>query len=78
VSLSERLARLEALCDPRTSGDLRVILLQLTRAEGKLLTGRGDLRRELRIVSQRIARAERRVAKDPALQGDSGEQGATV
>ena len=64
MSLSERLAALEALCDPRTDGDLRVIRLQLTRAEGKLVEGRGDVRRELRIVAQRIARAERRVAKD--------------
>jgi hypothetical protein len=63
LSLSERLARLELLCDPRTDGDLAVIRLQLTRAEGKLVQGRGDVRRELRIVSQRIERAERRVAK---------------
>ncbi|MGO9903467.1 MAG: hypothetical protein ACLP0J_28150 [Solirubrobacteraceae bacterium] len=61
MSLSERLSRLETTGDPRTAGDLRVIRTQLTRAEGKLLGGRRDVRRELRIVEQRIARAERRV-----------------
>lgn len=65
MSLSERLSRLELLSDARTAGDLVVIRRQLARAEGKLLKGSRDVRRELRIVEQRIARAERRVSKTP-------------
>jgi hypothetical protein len=61
VSLSERLARIERLGDPRTAGDLAVIALQLTRAEGKLLRGQRDVRPEVRIVEQRIVRAEHRI-----------------
>ncbi|MGD0386402.1 MAG: hypothetical protein ABSB73_09735 [Solirubrobacteraceae bacterium] len=60
MSLSVRLLRLEAADDPRTAGDLAVIALQLTRAERKLLAGGRDVRPELRIVEQRIVRAERR------------------
>jgi hypothetical protein len=66
VTLNERLSRLEALSDPRTERDLAVIALQLTRAEGKLLKGQRDVRRELRIVAQRVDRAERRVARPAA------------
>jgi hypothetical protein len=76
--LTERLSRLEALEDPRTARDLQVIGLQLARAEGKLLGGQRDVRRELRIVEQRLVRAERRIAKRPALQGDGAERSATV
>lgn len=63
VSLSERLSRLENLADGRLAGDLTVIRLQLARAEGKILQGEPDVRRELAIVEQRIRRAERRVAR---------------
>jgi hypothetical protein len=63
VTLHERLSRLKALSDPRTERDLAVISVQLTRAEGKLLRGQRDVRRELRIVAQRVVRAERRVAR---------------
>lgn len=66
VMLSERLSRLEALSDERAAGDLAVIRLQLTRAESKLLKGDRDVRRELRIVEQRVARAEHRLARDRA------------
>jgi hypothetical protein len=61
VTLSERLSRLEALGDERTAGDMRVIQLQLARAEGKLLRGQTNVRRELRIIEQRVARAEHRL-----------------
>jgi hypothetical protein len=60
--LSERLQRLDALADPRIARDLEVIGLQLARAEGILLGGGRDVRRPLRIIAQRIDRAERRVA----------------
>jgi hypothetical protein len=40
---------------------MRVIQLQLTRAEGKLLRGQTNVRRELRIIEQRVARAEHRL-----------------
>lgn len=66
ASLSERLAYLEMLADPRTAGDLAVIALALARAEGKLIKGQRDVRWELQVVSQRIDRAERRLAKDAA------------
>jgi hypothetical protein len=62
--LSERLAALEALADPRTERDLTVIRTQLARAEGKVLRGERDVRREVRIVEQRIVRAEHRVGLD--------------
>ncbi len=65
VNLSERLAALESLDDARIAGDLDVIRLQLTRAEGKLLRGQSDVRRELRIIEQRIALAERRLQNAP-------------
>lgn len=61
MTLSERLSRLEALGDERTAGDMRVIQLQLARAEGKLLRGQTNVRRELRIIEQRVARAEHRL-----------------
>jgi hypothetical protein len=78
ASLTERLSRLEALEDPRTARDLRVIVVALARAEAKLLGGQRDVRRELRIVEQRLVRAEHRIAKGPALQGDGAERSATV
>jgi hypothetical protein len=62
AGLSERLQRLDALADPRIARDLEVIGLQLARAEGILLGGGRDVRRPLRIIAQRIDRAERRVA----------------
>jgi hypothetical protein len=60
ADLSERLARLDA-AGGWHPGDWRVIELQLTRAEGKLLKGQRDVRRELRIVEQRVLRAEHRL-----------------
>jgi len=42
----------------RAAGDLHVIRLKLARAEGKLLKGDTGTRREMRIVEQRVARAE--------------------
>ncbi len=65
MNLSERLSALESSDDPRIAGDLDVIRLQLTRAEGKLLRGSLDMRRELRVIEQRIARAERRLQNAP-------------
>jgi hypothetical protein len=59
----ERLARIE-MRSGESDGierDLRVIRLQLTRAEGKILRGRQDVRRELRIIEQRVIRAEKRL-----------------
>ncbi len=61
MSLSERLSALEALSDPRTARDLAVIAAAIARAEGILLSGGRDVRRQLRIVRQRIELAERRV-----------------
>jgi hypothetical protein len=61
MTLSERLSRLEVLSDARAAGDLAVIRIQLARAEGKLLKGQRDVRRELRIIEQRVACAERAV-----------------
>jgi protein gp37 len=58
VSLSERLSRLELLCDARTAGDLAVIRTQLARAEGKLLGGRRDVRRELKGIDWLICGGE--------------------
>lgn len=61
VSLSERLAALDALCDERTARDLEVIRKQLARAEAKLLRGQPDVRWELQIIERCIDRAERRL-----------------
>lgn len=62
---SERLSRLEALvaASPALERDVEVIHLQLTRAEGKLERGDRDVRAELRIVEQRLDRAERRITR---------------
>jgi hypothetical protein len=63
VTLDDRLLRLEILAHPDPIvRDLEVIRLQLTRAEGKILRGHRDARRELRIIEQRVDRAERRLA----------------
>jgi hypothetical protein len=62
VTLSERLSHLEALADERTAGDLAVIRRQLAAAEGKMLSGQADdLPWRLRIIEQRIERAEHRL-----------------
>lgn len=69
MELSERIARLEALVarlEP-CARDLKVILLQLARAEGKLQRGCTDVRSELRIVEQRVERAERRMRTAPRV-----------
>jgi hypothetical protein len=66
VALSGRLSRLDALGDPRIARDLQVIALALTRAEGKLLKGRPDVRWELSVVEQRLDRAEHRITKNAA------------
>lgn len=63
MELAERLSRLESLLAavPALERDLEVINLQLARAEGKLSRGEHDVRSELRIVEQRLERAERRI-----------------
>jgi hypothetical protein len=70
VELSERLARLEAIVaagDP-LARDLEVIRLQLIRAQGKVQGIETDVidtdaSSELRIVEERLARAEKRLSR---------------
>lgn len=75
MELSDRLSRLEALVSQqeRFARDLDVIHLQLTRAEGKLQDGKTDVRSELRIVEQRLERAERRLSRLLAGSAKSGD-----
>lgn len=63
MELNERMLRLETLAPPDLiARDMRVIRLQLARAEGKILRGQRDVRQEMRIIEQRVARAEHRLA----------------